>query len=37
MEQQLDLFEENNDYIVRKNKKITLPLHNLNGKSCKGI
>lgn len=21
MEQQLDLFEENNDYIVRKNKK----------------
>lgn len=22
MEQQLDLFEENNDYIVRKNKKI---------------
>jgi hypothetical protein len=33
MEQQLDLFEENNDYIVRKNKKITLPLHNLNGKN----
>ncbi|WP_314278307.1 hypothetical protein [Capnocytophaga sputigena] len=30
MEQQLDLFEENNDYIVRKNKKITLPLHNPN-------
>ena len=30
MEQQLDLFEKNNDYIVRKNKKITLPLHNPN-------
>ena len=30
MEQQLDLFEENNNYIVRKNKKNTLPLHNPN-------